>query len=143
MAFPSLAVIAQRLDESDIERLLLLKRAGPKLEKLESRRGEISRQLADVEKQIAALTGEGAPKPKARRGRKTGRLAKTSKAPAKTGRKPGRSTKTRPARGSAAKAATRGTPGRKSSASPARLAALAKARAAKAAKRRAAAHGKA
>ena len=128
MAFPSLAVIAQRLNEADIERLLLLKRVGPKLEKLENRRGEIARQLADVEKQITALTGEDVPKPKAQRGHETGRPTKTVGASA---RKPGRPAKGRSGRKPVAKGGPGASAGR-----AAMLKRMAKMRAAKAAKRR-------
>ena len=82
--------IAEKLSLAELEYLLALKRAGPKLQKLEARRGQIAAQLADVEKQIAALTGGETPKTKAQRGRKMGRPAKSAKTPGKQGRKPGR-----------------------------------------------------
>lgn len=92
MPFPSLAKIAATLSEADIQRLLVLKRSGPKLEKLEARRKKIADQLAEVEKELAALTGVTALKAPAKRGRKPGRPAKTTAATVKRGRpaKPGR-----------------------------------------------------
>jgi DNA-binding transcriptional MerR regulator len=128
MPLPSLATLAGRLSMADIEKLLAMKRVDPRLERLEAQRKRIAEQLADVDRRIAELAGDGAKAPKKRRGRKPGRPAKTAYAPAKRGRKPGRRAKGKPGRKPA-----------KAGASRARLAALAKARAALAAKRRAAA----
>jgi len=80
MSLPSLTVIARQLSEADINRLLVLKR---NLETLEVKRREIAEQLVEVDRQIAALTGGKASK---KRGRKPGRPAKVSAAPAKRGR---------------------------------------------------------
>ena len=92
MAFPSLAVIAQKLSTAEIERLLVLKRIGPKLGKLESKRKTLAGQLADLDKQIAALGGEATPKTTKRRGRKPGRKP-SRPAKGKPGRKRGRPAK--------------------------------------------------
>ena len=119
MAFPSLTVIAQRLSEAEISRLLVLKRAGPKLEKLEAERLKLTDQLAEIDSQIAALKGGEAPK-------KRDRPAKAAAAPAKRGR--GRPPKAKPA------AKVRRPRGRPAKAEPGReamLARLAKARAAR------------
>ena len=62
MALPSLPDIAKQLSESDIEQLLRLKRAGPKLQKLEAKRRKLLVQFAAVDNQIAEIIGEAAPK---------------------------------------------------------------------------------
>ena len=56
MPFPSLAVIARRLSEVEIERLLTLKRIGPRLERLEARRAKIIARIATVDRKLAELT---------------------------------------------------------------------------------------
>jgi len=113
MALPPLTDIAKQLSKSDIEILLRLKRAGPKLQKLEAKRKKLLEQWAKIDGEIAALEGGKAP------GRKRGRPAKTPAAPAKRGRPP----KVKPA-------AKVGRPV-KTGPSVAQLSALAKARAAR------------
>ena len=89
MSLPSLIVIARQLSEADISRLFALKR---NLETLEAKRRKIAEQLAEVERQIVALTGSKAPKAPGKRGRKPGRKrgrpAKAADVPAKRGRPP-------------------------------------------------------
>ena len=113
MPLPSLADLARVLSVTDIERLLAIKKAGPKLVKLEAKRDKIAGQLAELDKQIAALTGD-APvkakgKPGRKPGRKRGRIAKAAPAPAKpvakTKGKPGRKAKAVPNAKPAAKPA--------------------------------------
>ena len=64
----TLAMLAKSLTPAEIERLIAMKRAGPKLEKLEAKRDEIVKRLADVEREISELSGGEAPK--TRRGSK-------------------------------------------------------------------------
>ena len=140
MAFPSLAVIAKKLSEAQIKQLLMLKRAGPKLLKMEERRKKLAAQLAELDKQIAALDSGAAPKAAKRRGRKPGRKPGRP-AKGKPGRKPGRPAKAvakrGPGRPSKAAKATRPAKAKRRY-SPAALevlrANMAKARAAKAAR---------
>jgi len=155
---PSLATLAKKLTASDIEQILLLKRAAP----LEAKRQKIIGELAKLDKQIAALEGGKAPKVPGKRGRKPGRKrGRPAKATSIRGRpargRPGRK-RGRPAK--AAGAPIKRGPGRPPKAKPAAkvgrprkrpaltgpareamLARMAKARAAMAAKRAAAAQG--
>jgi len=144
MTLPSLADIAKSLSIEDIERLVALKRAGPKLEKLEARQRKLTDELADVDQQIAALEGDKAP---VKRGRppkatsvptKRGRPPTTAAPPAKRGR--GRPPKAKPA---AKVGRPRGRPDKAGSKREAMLARMAKMRAARTAKREAAAEAKA
>ena len=108
---PSLATLAKKLTASDIEQILLLKRAAP----LEAKRQKIIEELEKLDRQIAALDGGVAPKAPGKRGRpakgkpgrKRGRPAKTASTPAKRGRpakgKPSRK-RGRPAKATAAPA---------------------------------------
>jgi len=146
MALPSLPEIAKTLSLEDIERLLALKRAGPKLEKLQAKQKKLTDELANVDRQIAALASGKAPKATGKRGRpaktaavpaKRGRPAKTTVAPAKRG--PGRPPK---AKSVGKVERPRGRPAKAGSKAVARheamLARLAKARAVRAANLKAA-----
>ncbi|MCL2000110.1 MAG: hypothetical protein FWG74_01630 [Planctomycetes bacterium] len=135
----TLSALARRLSEADIEHLLVLKRAGPKLERLEAQRQRVVGQLAEVEARIAELSGGGTPKAKRRPGRRQG---------------PKPAVKGKPNRRPPAKTTSRGKPapkpGRKPITKPgaaagreAMLARMAKMRAVRAAKREASPRGKA
>jgi len=93
----SLTDIARQLSKDDINRLLALKQNEPKLLKLEAELKKLTDELADVDRQIAALEGGRAPKAPGKRGRpaktanvpaKRGRPPKTTAVPAKRGRPP-------------------------------------------------------
>ena len=95
MVLPSLSEIAKVLRLEDIERLLALKRAGPKLEKLQAKQKKLTAELADVDRQIAALEVGKAATTSGKGGRPAkvatvpatrGRPGRTSVAPAKRGR---------------------------------------------------------
>ena len=75
MPLPSMMAIARKLSLADVKRLLVLKRSLPKLDKLTSRRKQIVKQLAAVDRELVklALADNGEPKNKQQRVSRPGR----------------------------------------------------------------------